>query len=135
MGYLMTAYHNAARSDVGEADQQGMKIKSDTAVYYIEQSPFITICSRGESLYSLNPPRQLIEDWNRVVPTDTIPNAWEEIDFKERYIDHIEFSPDAQSALNTINLRLQMDNVAIVSGARTYPYCARRVLYEYMMNN
>lgn len=131
MGELMTAFDLSTYGDIGPADQDGMTVENDTVLYWIEQPPFITTPpDRAEPLYGLKPPKSATEDWNREVPTNTLDETWEKTDYKQQYLDMLDFNPQAKKDLFELRMRLKIDDVCIISGSPLYPKCPRGIVYE-----
>lgn len=132
----MTATDHAGMADIAEAEQPEKMIYEDTIIYAVEQRPFITFCNKAdERMHSLDPPKDLIRDWNNEIVNNTVIGTFEEIEFAKRYISHIKFSPAAEEDLKKIKMKLLNNDVCIVSGGRTYPFCVRRLIYEYITGN
>ena len=113
--------------------EQGVQITPETDLYILNHPPFITIVNDAAGhLEGLTPPKSLIEDWNREIPNNSIPDTWETVKYEERYREFLETDENAKSDLFKINMLSQVKNVCLVCSCTQWEYCIRRVIYEYL---
>lgn len=130
---LMTARDTAAGSDITEADQDGVFVDGDVALFEVEQPPFITVGQfHSERLDALSPPKKLVSDWNSAIHGNSLVTAWKETNYEERYFDYITSDMAASKQVEQIEDKMEESDVCIISGSRLWPLCPRRMLYEHI---
>lgn len=137
MGKLLTAPAHASTGDYGHSDQDEM-LCPDTKFLCLVHPPFVCVEPDSEgSLWGLKPPDSLIRDWNKEIISveKYYPEVWEEVDYENRYREHLRTDSDAQSDMFTISATANGSDVCLLCQDEFYDFCIRRIVFEYMHDN
>lgn len=133
---LVTAPLQNSYTDFGHADQDGEVTDRDTVYFCLKHPPWMcmTLNSIG-TLEGLEPPSKLTRDWNKTVIYNSIPETWEEVDYEERYREHLRTNKKAGKDLRRVLTLSKHQDVCLICQDQFYQFCIRRIIYEYIQEN
>lgn len=135
MGRLLTAPAVASSGDYGHADQDRELLTPETKYLCLVHPPFFCIKREKEGkLWGLEPPDKLTQDFqSEIVKSGKFhQDVWDEVDFENRYTDHIESDNDAQQDIFTITAILNGSDVCLLCMEHTDKWCIRRLIREHL---
>lgn len=129
----MTSTVKASASDVFHTDH-GDLVYGDVKVAAVDHPPFLKASKEAVDmkLWDLTPPDSLVSDWvKQMVERVSIPEAWENTNYEERYMELLS-SNEASESLKRLDMMNGRNDVVIACNCslEMYYFCPRRLIYE-----